>query len=173
MEHKPYEELKNMVKYGGRKHQMEALTYGYQDIINNLSGSEDREVSRFAEHLDSHPELQVEKQRVIYEKGKKDMQSQKTLSWLFLGGAIAMYIVTIILFFLPYLLHANHGIYYFLGAFGTLLIGGILIGCYFMISKPKLRYAHAQSQQLYHNYDYAKRFQEKMYSWIEEGRYDD
>ena len=55
MEQKPYEELKNMVKYGGRKHQMEALTYGYQDIISDLSQSNDREVSQFAEHLDNHP----------------------------------------------------------------------------------------------------------------------
>lgn len=172
MEQKPYEELKNMVKYGGRKHQMEALTYGYQDIISDLSQSNDREVSQFAEHLDNHPEFQVERQRAIYEKGQKDAKSHKTMGWLFLGGAIAMYIATIVLFFLPYLLHANHGIYYFIGAFVALLIGGALIGCYFMITKPKLRYALSKSKEYYQNLDYAKRFQAKMYTWIKEGRYD-
>ena len=171
MEHKPYEELKNMVQQGGRKHQMEALTYGHKKTIDDLRQSDDKEVAKFAEHLDNHPELQVDRQHVAYQKTQKDIQSYQILGRCFLGVAILMYLATITLFFLPYLLYANHGLYYFLGAFVTLLVGGALVGCYFMIARPKLRYARNENQISYQNLDYAKRFQTKMQAWIEEGRY--
>ena len=171
-EHRPYLKLKDMIEYGGRKHKMEALTYGYQDIIDDLNSDDDKEVVQFAKHLDNHPELQVERQHAMHRKAQKDVQSYATLRWLFLGVALMMYIATIVLFFLPYLIHANHGLYYFLGAFGTLLIGGALIGCHFMITRPRLRYAQSQYQKCQSHLDYAQRFQNKMQAWIEEGRYE-
>lgn len=172
MEVKPYQEIKNMIEYGGRKHQLEALTYGYQDITDKMSQSNDPEVSKFAEFLDGRPDLQVERQRLIHEQEQKQAKSQSSLKWVFLGIGILMYTLTIILFFLPYLLHAQTGLYYFIGAFVTLLITGLCVGGYFMIARPKARLAKDQIKKSEDKLNYARAFQSEMITRIHNGDYD-